>query len=82
MSRPEDCGQIHGAQSYPELLTGRQIECLRWISQGKSSTDIGAILNISGRTVDYHVTEICRKLDVRTRTQAVAYALQRGWLTD
>lgn len=63
-------------------LTDRQLECLGWISKGKSSTDIGAILNISGRTVDYHVGEICRRLDVRTRTQAVAYALQKGWLRD
>ncbi|MBE1527973.1 LuxR family quorum-sensing system transcriptional regulator CciR [Sphingopyxis sp. OAS728] len=63
-------------------LTERQLECLRWISRGKSSTDIGAILNISGRTVDYHVAEICLRLDVRTRMQAVAYALQHGWLSE
>ena len=63
-------------------LTQRQLECLHWISKGKSSTDIGAILNISGRTVDYHVAEICQRLEVRTRMQAVAYALQKGWLRD
>ena len=63
------------------VLTERQLECLSWISQGKSSTDIGAILNISGRTVDYHVGEICQRLKVRTRMQAVAYAVSRGWLS-
>lgn len=61
-------------------LTDRQLECLRWISQGKSSADIGVILRISGRTVDYHVTAICERLGVRTRMQAVAQAIQRGWL--
>lgn len=51
-----------------------------WVSRGKSSTDIGEILRISPRTVDYHVDQICKLLDVRTRMQAVACAIQRGWL--
>lgn len=62
-------------------LTRRQIECLRWIAQGKSSNDIGAILNISRRTVDYHVIEICVRLNVRTRMQAVTVAMARGWIS-
>lgn len=62
-------------------LTARQLECLVWISRGKSSTDVGDILNISPRTVDYHVNRICRQLEVRTRMQAVAHAVLRGWLT-
>jgi len=66
--------------SFP--LTERQLECLQWISKGKSSTDVGAILAISGRTVDYHVAEICQRLGVRTRMQAVAFALRKGWLRD
>lgn len=61
-------------------LTTRQIECLEWIARGKSSTDIGVILNISGRTVDYHVAEICDRLNVRTRLQAVTLAILRGWI--
>lgn len=61
-------------------LTGRQLECLAWISEGKSSTDIGDILSISSRTVDYHVGEICQRLNVRTRMQAVAHAVRKGWL--
>lgn len=65
-----------------KVLTDRQLECLRWISRGKSSTDIGAILGISRRTVDYHVAIICDRLAVRTRMQAVARAIQLGWLTD
>jgi DNA-binding CsgD family transcriptional regulator len=63
-------------------LTDRQLECLRWISQGKSSADIGIILRISGRTVDYHVAAICERLGVRTRMQAVAQAIRRGWLAN
>jgi len=61
-------------------LTARQLECLAWISEGKSSTDIGAILDISPRTVDYHVAEICRRLGVRTRMQAVKQAVRMRWI--
>ena len=63
-------------------LTDRQLECLSWISQGKSSSDVGTILRISSRTVDYHVSEICHRLNVRTRMQAVAHAVRHGWLGD
>ncbi|MBE1527970.1 DNA-binding CsgD family transcriptional regulator [Sphingopyxis sp. OAS728] len=61
-------------------LTGRQLECLAWISESKSSTDIDAILGISPRTVDYHVAEICRRLNIRTRMQAVKQAVTLGWI--
>lgn len=61
-------------------LTARQLECLAWISEGKSSTDIGAILGISPRTVDYHVAEICQRLGVRTRMQAVKQAVRLRWI--
>lgn len=61
-------------------LTKRQLDCLRWVSRGKSSSDVGVILRISARTVDYHVAAICERLGVRTRIQAVAIALRQGWL--
>jgi DNA-binding CsgD family transcriptional regulator len=61
-------------------LSPRQIECLRWVSEGKSSNDIGAILRISGRTVDSHIQRICERLQVRTRMQAVAVAIESGWI--
>ena len=51
-----------------------------WVKAGKSSTDIGAILDLSPRTVDEHIVAACEKLGVRTRTQAVAEALARGLL--
>jgi DNA-binding CsgD family transcriptional regulator len=59
-------------------LTDRQIECLRWVKAGKSSYDIGQILEISQYTVDEHIGEACARLGVRTRVQAVAVARQLG----
>ncbi len=62
-------------------LTSRQIECLKWVREGKSSADIGDILNISQHTVIEHVAEACARLGVRTRVQAVAEAALRNIIT-
>jgi DNA-binding CsgD family transcriptional regulator/DNA-binding XRE family transcriptional regulator len=61
-------------------LTARQIECLEWVQAGKSSSVIGQILGLSGRTIDHHIANACRRLKVSTRTQAVAVARDLGLL--
>ncbi len=63
------------------IITPRQLECLRWVQAGKSSTDIGAILGISSRTVDDHLAEVCSRLAVRTRIQAISKAIEAGLLS-
>ncbi|OYX36583.1 MAG: hypothetical protein B7Y99_01020 [Caulobacterales bacterium 32-69-10] len=59
-------------------MTARQLECLHWVQQGKSATDIGGILGISGRTVEGHLQKVCNHLGVRTRFQAVLKARDLG----
>jgi DNA-binding CsgD family transcriptional regulator len=63
-------------------LSPRQAECLYWVQQGKSSRDIGVILDISHRIVERHVFRACQKLGVRTRIQAVIRARSLGLITD
>ncbi len=53
-------------------LSSRQVEILQWAARGKSNTDIAVITGQSKRAVDYHVSEILRKLKVSSRAQAVA----------
>ena len=65
-------------QTHEMFLTARQIECLEWVQAGKSSSVIGQILGVSKRTVDEHLGEACRRLQVRTRIQAVAIANELG----
>jgi transcriptional regulator EpsA len=55
-----------------EILTGREIEILNWVEQGKSNNEIAQILQISHLTVKNHVQKILRKLNVQNRAQAVA----------
>lgn len=59
-------------------LSPRELECLAWVSQGKSSTDIGVILGLSARTVDSYLEKAASKLGVRTRIEAVAVGVRRG----
>ncbi len=61
-------------------LTSREIEILDCIARGMSNKVIAASLHISDQTVKNHITSILRKLAVNDRTQAVIYALRRGWI--
>jgi DNA-binding NarL/FixJ family response regulator len=61
-----------------EALSGREMEVLRRMAAGKSNKEIGAELFISEGTVKTHIKSIFTKLDVVTRTEAVATATRRG----
>ncbi|OYX36791.1 MAG: hypothetical protein B7Y99_00130 [Caulobacterales bacterium 32-69-10] len=62
-------------------MTDRQLECLSWVQEGKSATDIGGILGLSGRTVEKHIIKICGHLGVKTRVQAVVRARELGLIS-
>jgi DNA-binding CsgD family transcriptional regulator len=62
-------------------ITDRQLQCLTWVQEGKSATDIGGILGLSGRTVEKHIIKICGHLGVKTRVQAVVRARELGLIT-
>ena len=53
-------------------LTSRESECLRWVADGKTDVEVGKILDISPRTVRFHINNAKIKLGVATRIQAVA----------
>ncbi len=59
-------------------LTDRQLDVLRLLAEGRSNPAIAEALFISERTVTTHLTRIYDRLDVSTRTEAVARATQLG----
>jgi DNA-binding CsgD family transcriptional regulator len=61
-------------------LSQRQREILAYAALGKSETDTGDILGISSFTVREHMAEARARLGVRTKMQAIALAVQRGWV--
>jgi LuxR family transcriptional regulator len=58
----------------PVQLTSREIEVLRWTADGKTSGDVGQIMNISERTVNFHVNNAIEKLGTANKTAAVIKA--------
>ncbi|MGP3920045.1 helix-turn-helix transcriptional regulator [Nonomuraea sp. 10N515B] len=62
------------AQESSELLTPRELEVLRLVTQGRTNRDIAAELFISVKTVSVHVSNILAKLGVTTRGEAAAAA--------
>lgn len=59
--------QLHG-------LTSRELQVLRMVAAGKTNRAIATELYLSQRTIDRHVSNLMRKLDVASRTAATAYA--------
>jgi LuxR family transcriptional regulator, quorum-sensing system regulator CviR len=75
------CRIFNGSRPYaPNPLTAREKEILLWIKAGKSSWAVSMILSISEATVKFHIKNILRKLDASTRAQAVATAMERGYI--
>lgn len=57
-------------------ITERESEVLYWIGNGKTNREIGLILETSPRTVNKHLEQIFRKLQVDNRTSAAAIAIR------
>lgn len=57
-------------------LTAREMEILKWISHGKTASEIALIVSVSEHTVNSHTATILKKLDVVNRTQMVAKAIR------
>ncbi|MEO7065482.1 MAG: autoinducer binding domain-containing protein [Rhodanobacter sp.] len=61
-------------------LTPREHEVLCWTAEGKTAYEIGRILSISERTVNFHINNVMAKLAVANKLQAVVKAIMTGLL--
>jgi len=67
----------------PETLitmTIREKEVLRWTAEGKTAYEIGQILAVSERTVNFHINNVVTKLGASNKTQAAVKAATLGML--
>jgi DNA-binding CsgD family transcriptional regulator len=55
-------------------LTPRERDCLAFVADGKSDSEIADALRISTTTVHWHIENAKRKLEAKTRAQAIAKA--------
>jgi DNA-binding NarL/FixJ family response regulator len=79
--RPEASYRAVGERGQMEILTPREIEILRLLSQGQTNPQIAQNLLFSVSTVKAHVRSILTKLGVSDRTQAAVRAIELGMTT-
>jgi len=65
-------------RSTPTTLTFREMEVLRLIARGHTNSQIAETLHISVRTVEYHRANLTAKLNLRSRSELMKYAEERG----
>lgn len=61
-------------------LTSREIDILRHLSEGKTSENIASLLQITRRTIDFHINNAVQKLGVENRTAATVTLAVLGLL--
>jgi LuxR family transcriptional regulator, maltose regulon positive regulatory protein len=79
-AQPDVLASASHSQPLAELLSQRELEVLRLVSQGLSNRDIGERLVLALDTVKGHNRRIYEKLQVQRRTEAVARARELGLL--
>jgi DNA-binding NarL/FixJ family response regulator len=63
------------------VLTARQLEILLLAARGLSSREMAARLHIAQGTVSRHLSDVYKKLGVRSRSEATRKALREEWIT-
>ncbi len=59
-------------------LTPRQREVLQLVTEGRSAREIGTLLKISPRTVEYHKYRLMEDLGLRTNAELIQFAIKHG----
>jgi DNA-binding NarL/FixJ family response regulator len=63
-------------------LTPRQREVLRLVAEGRSAREIGALLRISSRTVEYHKYRLMDELNLKSSAELIRFAIKHGLISD
>jgi DNA-binding NarL/FixJ family response regulator len=71
-------GELRGQPSTERELSSREREVLQLLGEGKSMKEVGAVLDISPRTVEFHKYRIMEHLGVRTNAELVQQAIKLG----
>ncbi|NWP61276.1 helix-turn-helix transcriptional regulator, partial [Escherichia coli] len=56
----------------------RELECLRWVSLGKTAWETATIMGRSQRTVEFHLINATRKLSASNKIHAAVIAVRTG----
>ncbi len=79
--RPAGTRRTGPAESAPDLLTARQLDVVRLLASGLTNKEIASQLGLTPKTVMHHTVAVYQRLDVRGRSEAVAWAVRTGVTT-
>ena len=71
-------GQVDSRAGASGTLTLRQREVMQLLAEGKSAKEIGTILHISTRTVEFHKYNMMEQLGIKTSAELVHFAIKHG----
>jgi DNA-binding NarL/FixJ family response regulator len=72
---------VHRQPDKKWQLTQRQREVLQLLAEGCSAKEIGNIMNISPRTVEFHKYNLMSKLNLKSTSALIQYAIKHGFTT-
>ncbi len=78
LAEPPNQQTIQPTTKHP--LSPREHEVLTLAAQGLTNKEIAYRLNLSERTVQFHLNGVFNKSGTNSRTEATAWALRKGWL--
>lgn len=69
---------VSGSQTFDQVqLTQRERDVIYWVSEGKTTGEIGLIMGLTKRTVKFYLSRLFGKFDVSRRAQLIAKVLSR-----
>jgi len=71
-------GSLTQQRAPGHALTGRQREVLQLLAEGKSMKEVGAILDLTPRTVAFHKYRMMEQLRLKTSAELVKFAVREG----
>ena len=74
--------RVRRRKEWPSGLTAREVDVLRLLARGMTTSEIAEALVISAKTADHHIEHIYAKAGVNNRARASLYAVQRGLMDD
>jgi HD-GYP domain-containing protein (c-di-GMP phosphodiesterase class II) len=77
----EGSGHRPPSVPWPAGMTEREIQVVRLLARGLQTKQVARALEISPKTVDFHIQSAYRKMGVSTRAGATLFAMQHGLIT-
>jgi DNA-binding NarL/FixJ family response regulator len=80
LNEAQDLASSQQSATSEHPFSQRELEVLTLAAKGLTNKEIAYRLNLSERTIQFHLRSVFNKTTTNSRTEAVALALQQGWM--